>query len=167
MSKERGGHSIWFGISPQSVQVFWSGRASQKLLLKFNKDGQAELGDDLHFRQPASDTVRTWTFLLLPGVLNEVKTAAGILTKLLQHKMSVCVKSARRFLYHPFSCLWRIQGMTQGFGTFLSFGWWWGRVKGAVRWQVLVLGFRRVLFCLQIRMKRKIINSIEQGPKLL
>ena len=58
--------------------------------------------------------------------------------------------------------------MTQGFGGFiLLLGSCWGYGCGAGYMAGASLGYRCVLFCLQIMMKIKILNSRKKYPKLM
>ena len=69
-----------------------------------------------------------------------------------------------------FYCLWMIQGMTKEFGGFLILlGADWDCGCGAGCRAGASPGFKCVLYCLQIMMKIKILNSIEihKYPKLL
>ena len=72
---------------------------------------------------------------MVDAFLNEVKTAAGILTKFTLYIVGQEVPIA------SFSCLWRIRGMTQGLGAFFFFWVVLGVVvKVLAVWQVQVLG---------------------------
>ena len=91
------------------------------------------------------------------------KKAGDRLTKFWYPWMSVWIELSRRLLQHPFSCLRRIHGFD---GFLLIFGAGCDCGCGAGCRAGGGPGVRCILFCLQIMMKTKILNSIKNGSTL-